>query len=149
MWNSKFYISGIWKLVWKLERVVSIITSSFLVYTFVDCSEAVSCLHLRQMFFPVNRSLPCVLQRVIILYMWEHIEGMVSEYWSSVSWSGRLTLGHLAQHRNRLVPAQDVHFFYTRSHLSALQNCALLFSTNFLFIFIFKRCTTKFSHWIV
>ena len=31
----------------------------------------------------------------------------------------------------RLVPAQDVHFFYTRSHLSALQNCALIFSTNF------------------
>ena len=30
-----------------------------------------------------------------------------------------------------LVPAQDVHFFYTLSHLSALQNCALLFSTNF------------------
>ena len=36
-----------------------------------------------------------------------------------------------------LVPAQDVQFFYTRSHLSALQNCALLFSTNFQFIFIF------------
>ena len=31
----------------------------------------------------------------------------------------------------RLVPAQDVHFFYTRSHLSALQNCAFIFSTNF------------------
>ena len=30
-----------------------------------------------------------------------------------------------------LVPAQDIHFFYTRSHLSALQNCAVLFSTNF------------------
>ena len=28
-----------------------------------------------------------------------------------------------------LVPAQDVHFFYTRSHLSALENCALVFST--------------------
>ena len=26
----------------------------------------------------------------------------------------------------RLVPAQDVHFFYTRSHKSALQNCALI-----------------------
>ena len=26
---------------------------------------------------------------------------------------------------NRLVPDQDIHFFYTRSHLSALQNCAL------------------------
>ena len=26
----------------------------------------------------------------------------------------------------RLVPAQDIHFFYTRSHLSALQNCALI-----------------------
>ena len=32
----------------------------------------------------------------------------------------------------RLGPAQDVHFFYTRSHLSALQNCALLLSTNFI-----------------
>ena len=31
----------------------------------------------------------------------------------------------------RLVPAQDVHFFYTRSHLSALQICAVLFLTNF------------------
>ena len=31
----------------------------------------------------------------------------------------------------RLVPAQDGPFFYTRSHLSALQNCAVLFSTNF------------------
>ena len=39
--------------------------------------------------------------------------------------------------------------FYTRSHLSALQNCALLFSTNFKFIFTFKNCTTQFSHWIV
>ena len=37
----------------------------------------------------------------------------------------------------RLVPAQDGHFFYIGSHLSALQNCALLLSTNFHFIFIF------------
>ena len=29
--------------------------------------------------------------------------------------------------------AQDVHFFYMRSHLSALQSCALIFSTNLLF----------------
>ena len=36
-----------------------------------------------------------------------------------------------------LVPAQDRPFFYTCSHFSALQNCALLFSTNFQFIFIF------------
>ena len=50
---------------------------------------------------------------------------------------------------NRLFPSQDVYFFYTHSHLSALQNCALLFSTNFLFIFIFKECITQFSHWIV
>ena len=49
----------------------------------------------------------------------------------------------------RLVPGQDVHFFYTRSHFSALQNCAVLFSTNFQFIFIFKKCTKQFSHWIV
>ena len=45
-----------------------------------------------------------------------------------------------------LVPAQDVHFFYTRSHLSALQNCAVLFSTNFYIIFILKKCITQFSH---
>ena len=38
----------------------------------------------------------------------------------------------------RLVPAKEVHFFYTRSHLSALQNCAWFFSTNFQFIFTFK-----------
>ena len=38
-----------------------------------------------------------------------------------------------------LFPAQDVHFFYRRSHLSALQKYALLFSTNFQFIFIFKN----------
>ena len=30
-----------------------------------------------------------------------------------------------------LGPAQDVHFFYTRSHLIALQNCALIFSISF------------------
>ena len=30
-----------------------------------------------------------------------------------------------------LGPAQDVTFFYTRSHLSELQSCALVFSTNF------------------
>ena len=30
----------------------------------------------------------------------------------------------------RLVRAQDVQFLYTRSHLSALQNCALILSTN-------------------
>ena len=45
-----------------------------------------------------------------------------------------------------LVPAQDVHFFYTRSHLSALQNCEVLFSTNFQIIYIFNKCTTQFSH---
>ena len=46
----------------------------------------------------------------------------------------------------RLVPAQDFHFFYTHSHLSALQNSALIFSTNFQFIFTFKKCTTQFNH---
>ena len=34
-------------------------------------------------------------------------------------------------YHSRLVPSQDGLFFYTRSHLSALQNCALLLSTNF------------------
>ena len=37
------------------------------------------------------------------------------------------------------VPAQDGRNFYTRSHLSALHNCALLFSTNYQCIFIFKN----------
>ena len=46
----------------------------------------------------------------------------------------------------RLVPIQDVHFFYTRSHFSALQNCALLFSIYSQVIFIFKKCITQFSH---
>ena len=48
-----------------------------------------------------------------------------------------------------LVPAQDGPFFYTRSHLSALQNCAVLFSTKFHIIFILKECITQFSYWIV
>ena len=46
----------------------------------------------------------------------------------------------------RLVPAQGVHFVYTRSHLSALKSCALNFSANFQFIFTFNFCTTQFSH---
>ena len=41
-----------------------------------------------------------------------------------------------------LIPAQDGPFFYTHSHLSALQNCALLFSINFQFTFILKKCIT-------
>ena len=39
----------------------------------------------------------------------------------------------------RLVPAQDIPFIYTRSHLSALQNCALLLSTNFQFFSYLKN----------
>ena len=35
------------------------------------------------------------------------------------------------QNHRRLGPAQDVHFLYTRSHLSAIKSCALIFSTNF------------------
>ena len=46
----------------------------------------------------------------------------------------------------RLVPSQDVLFFYSRSHLSALQNCVFIFSANFVFIFTFKQFTTQFSH---
>ena len=38
----------------------------------------------------------------------------------------------------RLGPSQDVTFLYTGSHLSELQSCALIFSTNFYFIFVFK-----------
>ena len=39
------------------------------------------------------------------------------------------------KHGIKFVPAQDVHFFYTRSHLNALQKCALIFSTNFFSLF--------------
>ena len=39
----------------------------------------------------------------------------------------------------RLGPAQDVHFFYTRSYLSSLQNCAIILSTHFQSIFTFKN----------
>ena len=42
----------------------------------------------------------------------------------------------------RLGSAQDVHFLYMGSHLSALHSCTLIFSTNFQFIFTFKYCTT-------
>ena len=52
----------------------------------------------------------------------------------------------VSEYRIRLVPAQDGPLSYTRSHLSALQNCALFFSTNFQFIFIFKECITQFNH---
>ena len=38
----------------------------------------------------------------------------------------------------RLGTAQDVHVFYTCSHLSALQSCALIFSIYFQLIFTFK-----------
>ena len=41
-------------------------------------------------------------------------------------------------HNIWLGPDQDIHFFYTRSHLSALKKCALMFPTNFEFIFTFK-----------
>ena len=37
-----------------------------------------------------------------------------------------------------LLQHKTFNFLYTRSHFSALQNCALIFSTNFQFIFIFK-----------
>ena len=59
--------------------------------------------------------------------------------------SGRTNLWDIGA-TNRLGQAHDVHFFYTRSNLSALQNCTLIFSTNFQFIFTFKHCTTQFSH---
>ena len=39
---------------------------------------------------------------------------------------------------SRLVPAQDVHFFFMRFHLSALRSCVLFSPINFLFIFTFK-----------
>ena len=45
---------------------------------------------------------------------------------------------NLHRYGTRLGPAQDLHFFYTRSHLSELQGCELIFSANFQFIFTFK-----------
>ena len=80
--------------------VVSIITSSFLVYIFFYCPEAVSCWQLQKLFLSVNRSLPCFVQREIRWKLWKLIEGLMLEYWSYVSWSGRLMLGHLSQHCN-------------------------------------------------
>ena len=49
----------------------------------------------------------------------------------------------------RLGPSQDVNFFYMGSHLSELQCCELILSTNFYFIFSFKYSTIQFSLWIV
>ena len=49
-----------YKNVQKLEMVVSIITSSFLVYIIIDFPEAVSCWNLRQISLSVNGSLPCL-----------------------------------------------------------------------------------------
>ena len=46
----------------------------------------------------------------------------------------------------RLGSAQDVHYFYKRSHFNTLQSCTLNFSTNFQFIFTFKYCTTHSIH---
>ena len=60
--------------------------------------------------------------------------------------------GHIAEYTSNvigLVPSQDGPFFFTRSHLSSLQNYALLFSTNFQFIFILKKCIEQFRHLIV
>ena len=37
----------------------------------------------------------------------------------------------MASGKIRLVPAQDVHFFYTESHFSALQSCAIIFQPIF------------------
>ena len=45
---------------------------------------------------------------------------------------------HVRNLIDRLVSSQDLQFFYTRSHFNALQNSALMFLTNFQFIFTFK-----------
>ena len=39
-------------------------------------------------------------------------------------------------------PAQDVPFFYTRSHFSELTSCKSIIPTDFSFISLFKYCTT-------
>ena len=69
MRNMKRQLLDWWNknILWKLEMVVSIITSSFLVYVFVDFTEAVSSWHSWKKIFSVNGSLPCFVQREIRL----------------------------------------------------------------------------------
>ena len=57
--------------------------------------------------------------------------------WYSTSICSRLR-GSLFEYFIRLCPAQDVPFFYIPSHLSELQSCKSIMSTNFPFILIFK-----------
>ena len=118
-WNINFWISGIYKIVWKLKIVVSVITSSFLVYISADCYEAELCSHTWQMFLPFNGSFTCVVQCAIIWYMWNLIEGLVSEYLSSVSWSGKLIYGHLAQHHNTHFQCGHAWYHCRNAHIVA------------------------------
>ena len=74
------------------------------------------------------------------------IQKMINRTWLPQNYILRLYSLYQKLNTIRLGPAQDVPFFYTRSHLNALQNCALIFSTNFQFILTFKICTTQFSH---
>ena len=59
---------------------------------------------------------------IIVQPKFTHNLGLLSIIWFTIL----LTRGGI-----RLGPAQDVHFFYTRSHLGALQKCALLYQPIF------------------
>ena len=56
---------------------------------------------------------------VLLLYLWSCLEAPL---YTSIF----IIVEHIFKKHFRLFPAQDVHFFYTRAHLSALQNCALI-----------------------
>ena len=54
-------------------------------------------------------------------------------------WQSLRHFYHQVRRNTGLVPAQDVNFFYTRSHFSALQSFALILSKDFQFIFTLKK----------
>ena len=55
------------------------------------------------------------------------------------------TDNRLGKHRLQGL-AQNVHFFYARSHLSKLQSCKSIISINFSFVSKLKYPMTQFSH---
>ena len=81
--------------------------------------------------------------------LWENIftKGMWMYilFYGIINWQVNYDISHYFW----LGQAQDIHFFYPLFHLSALRNCVLVFSTNFLLFFILKWRITQFSHSIV
>ena len=59
------------------------------------------------------------------------LEGLTTLVFSQPVCAGPSKMDEQFFHQ-RLGPAQDVPFFYTGYHLSELQSCALIFSTNFI-----------------